>query len=266
MYRSYVPRYAHYVLLRAQCFAGMFTEIALEETEQRPARSEGKKGQQRQPSAEQKPITSTALRPEHLEAAKLLTKAGCACAPNDGEDCENIALAAERVAVDMMSLTSAVAVALNRAIKGKEAKDADPEIVKRWCEFYSVELLPQTKAMVKKTSPKLDAYGLFLPTRMTASVSQEVLKKGLQGAAEKEDEKEVEISQSGAKDEEASGAVESKKEAEGTAEAEENEERDEEEEKEEEAEEKVQQKEDSKKEEAEEEEEYEYEEEYYDEE
>ena len=45
--------------------------------------------------------------------------------------------------------------------------------------------------MVKKTAAKLDAYGLFLPSRMGASISQEVLLKGLKLAeieAEAEEE------------------------------------------------------------------------------
>lgn len=138
-----------------------------------------------------KPITSTALRPEHLEAAQMLLKAGTACQLKDGEECENTAIAAERVASDMIGLTTAVAMALNRALKGNNLKGSDPAIIKRWCEFYSEELLPQTKSMVKKTAAKLDAYGLFLPSRMGASISQEVLLKGLKLAeieAEEEEE------------------------------------------------------------------------------
>jgi hypothetical protein len=126
-----------------------------------------------------KPITSTALRSEHLEAAQMLLKAGTACQLKEGEECENTAIAAERVASDMIGLTTAVAMALNRALKGDNLKGADPLLIKRWCEFYSEELLPQTKSMVKKTAAKLDAYGLFLPSRMGASISQEVLLKGL---------------------------------------------------------------------------------------
>jgi hypothetical protein len=136
-----------------------------------------------------KPITSTALRTEHLEAATMLLKAGVACSLKEGEECENTAIAVERVASDLIGLTTAVAMALNRALKGNDLKGADPAIIKRWCEFYNEDLLPQTKSMVKKTSTKLDAYGLFLPSRMGASVSQEVLQKGLK-AVESEPEKE----------------------------------------------------------------------------
>jgi len=177
-YRAFLSRYAHYVLLRAQCFGGMFDEISADP-------SAGKSS--KKPA---KPITSTALRPEHLEAAQMLLKAGTACQLKDGEECENTAIAAERVASDMIGLTTAVAMALNRALKGDSLKGADPAIIKRWCEFYSEELLPQTKSMVKKTAAKLDAYGLFLPSRMGASISQEVLLKGLKLAEIEAEEKE----------------------------------------------------------------------------
>mmetsp|Transcript_5861 Transcript_5861/g.8035 ORF Transcript_5861/g.8035 Transcript_5861/m.8035 type:complete len:631 (-) Transcript_5861:53-1945(-) len=181
-YRAFMARYAHYVLLRAQCFGGMFTEIA-----DTPSSSSKKPSAAASAKASQKPITSTSLRSEHLEASQMLLKAGCACMLKDGEECENTALAVERVASDLIGLNTAVAVALNRALRGRESKGADLTLIKRWCEFYSEELLPQTKSMVKRTSAKLDAYGLFLPSRMGASVSPELLKKGLQGAGEEEE-------------------------------------------------------------------------------
>jgi hypothetical protein len=164
-FRAYMSRYAHYVLLRAQCFGGMFDEIS----------SQPKPEKKKAP----KPITATAMRVEHLEAAIMLLKAGVVCQLKEGEECENTALAAERVASDLIGLTAAVAIALNRALKNDDLKGADPALLKRWCVFYSEELLPQTKSMVKKISPKLDAYGLFLPSRMGTSVSQELLEKGL---------------------------------------------------------------------------------------
>ena len=75
----------------------------------------------------------------------------------------------ERVASDMIGLTTAVAKALNLALKGEDdSGDLDNGILKKWCEFYSDELLPKTKALVKGASPTLDAYGLFLPSRMLA--------------------------------------------------------------------------------------------------
>jgi hypothetical protein len=164
-YRAFMSRYAHYVLLRTQCFGGIFDEIAQE------PRVDKKKAP--------KPVTATTLRAEHLEAAAMLLKAGVACQLKDGEECENTAIAAERVASDLIGLTSAVAVALNRALKSNDLKGADPVLLKKWFEFYSQELQPRTRAMVKKTSPKLDAYGLFLPSRMGTSVSPEVLQRGL---------------------------------------------------------------------------------------
>jgi hypothetical protein len=256
-YRTFVPRYAHYVLLRAQCFSGMFTEIAPEEkvaSKRPPPKAQPK--QQPSPAAEPaaKPITSTCLRAENLEAAKLVLKAGCACIPKDGEKCENIALATERVVVDLMSLTSAVAVALNRAIKGKDSKDADPEVVKLWCQFYCEDLLPQTKATVKKASPTLDAFGLFLPTRMSASVSKEVLNLGLQGGVTDTVNEEAE-SKGDIEEVEATEPKEELKTKAGESEKDTAEEKDVDE----------QPKGEAKKEQIEEDEEYEYEEEYYDE-
>merc|ERR1712161_178706 len=166
-YRAFMGRYAHYVLLRAQCLGGMFDEIAAP-----PSKDKKKK-------VAPKPITSTSLRVDHLDAAKLLLKTGVACVLKDGEENENTALAVERVASDLLGLTSAVATALNRALKGDNLKGVDSVLIRQWCEFYSEELLPQTRAMVKQTTPKLDAYGLFLPSRMGASVSPESLQKGL---------------------------------------------------------------------------------------
>jgi len=249
-FRAFMARYAHYVLLRAQCFGGMFTEI--KENPSAPPSS-------KKPSAAaaQKPITSTSLRPEHLEASQLLLKAGCACALKDGEECESTALALERVASDLIGLNTAVAIALNRALRGRESKGpVDQALIKRWCEFYSEELLPKTKKMVKKTSAKLDAYGLFLPSRMGASVAPELLKKGLQGEGEEEEKAESAAASESIEDKEEEVAKETtKQESEEEIEEEDEEEIDEEEEEEEIAEE----------EEGDEYDEYEYDiEEYYD--
>jgi hypothetical protein len=169
-FRAFMSRYAHYVLLRAQMFGGMFDEISANPD---AAAKDSKK------KTANKPITSSALRTEHLDGAMLLLKAGIACQLKDGEECENTAIAAERVASDMIGLSTSVAMALNRALKDDGLKGADPVLLKKWCQFYSEELLPQTRAMVKKTSAKLDAYGLFLPSRMGATVSQDLLQKGL---------------------------------------------------------------------------------------
>ena len=186
-FRAFMSRYAHYVLLRAQCFGGSFDEI-----KNLPTPPKDKKKKQPPP----KPITSTCLRTEHLEAASMLLKAGIACQLKDGEECENTAIAAERVVSDLIALTGATAIALNRALKD-DAKGADAGVIKKWCEFYSEDLLPKTRSMVKKTSPKLDAYGLFLPSRMGATVSQDLLQKGLKmeesdSSPAKDDEEETE--------------------------------------------------------------------------
>jgi len=167
-YRAFMGRYAHYVLLRAQCFGGMFDEIAA------PSDKDSKKKK-----AAPKPITSTSLKVDHLDAAKLLLKTGVACVLKNGEENENTALAVERVASDLLGLTTAVAGALTRALKNVDLNGADPVLIKKWCEFYSEELLPQTRGMVKKTAPKLDAFGLFLPSRMGPTLSQDLLQKGI---------------------------------------------------------------------------------------
>jgi hypothetical protein len=121
----------------------------------------------------------------------MVLKAGIACQLKDGEDCENTALSVERVASDLIALTNAVAMALNRALKGTDSVHGmDAALIQKWCEFYSQELLPQTRSMVKKTSSKLDAYGLFLPSRMGTTVSPDVLQKGLNAVATKADEGE----------------------------------------------------------------------------
>lgn len=164
-----MSRYAHYVLLRAQCFGGMFQEISV------PDSSSKEKGK-----ATQKPITATALRSEHLEAAKLLLKAGIACQLKKGEDCENTAVAVERVASDLIALSGSVAKVLNVCLNQLETEQVDSGLVKKWCEFYSEDLSKQTRLMVKRTAPILDAYGLFLPSRMGPTVSQDLLQKGLQ--------------------------------------------------------------------------------------
>lgn len=186
-FRAFLSRYAHYVLLRAQCFGGMFDEISYPTTTSASLSTSGKESSGKKkgggassatPSV--KPITSTALRVEHLEAAKLLLKAGVACQLKEGEDCENTAIAVERVGSDLISLTATVAMTLNRVLKeSKLSYGADPVLIRQWCEFYRDELSPQTRAMVKKSAPKLDAYGQFLPSRMGTTVLPDLLEKGL---------------------------------------------------------------------------------------
>ena len=180
-YKAFLARYAHYVLLRTQCFGGSFTEISPSSS----ARS----------SRDSKPITSTSLRPEHLEAAKMVLKSGSQCTFRKGEDCDNTSVCVERVATDLSSLTSAVATALTKALKpGKSSASSaalDAALLRKWCEFYSEELLPQTKAMLKASAPKLDEYGLYLSTRLGPVLPAPLLQKGL-GEKKEEEKKEEE--------------------------------------------------------------------------
>jgi hypothetical protein len=126
-----------------------------------------------------KTITLTALRSEHLDAAQMLLKAATVCALKEDEECENTAICVERVVADLIALTAAVAKALNLALESMDSEALDRILLKRWCEFYSKQLLPETKTMMKKMSPILDTYGLFLPSRIGFSVSAESLEKGL---------------------------------------------------------------------------------------
>jgi len=189
-YHAFISRYARYVLLRAQSFGGVFVEISA-------APRISKK-------TAPKPITSTALRAEHLEAAKMVLKFGIDCLLKEGEECQNTAFAVERVAGDLIGLSTAVAISLNRALKNDDLyKGSDKALLKKWCEFYSEELLPKTRSMVKRTSSKLDAFGLYLPSRMGTAVSQEILQKGLKLV-----EEEKELSESDEDEEEEDKTVE----------------------------------------------------------
>lgn len=203
-FRAFLARYAHYVLLRAQCFGGMFAEIANDPNKIKAPKT---KSSRSSAAMKKKSITSTCLKNEHLEAAQMLLKAGLACELKEDEECENTAIAVERVASDLIGLTTAVATALNNALKGDYDDDAgmDWALVKKWCEFYSSELLVQSKGMVKRVSPTLDAYGMYLPSRMGTSVSPDLLQKGMkmdsgdeteekEEAIEEEEEENVESS------------------------------------------------------------------------
>lgn len=178
----------------------MFTEIANDPNQSSKAAGGGKSSSSKssRESSARKSITSTCLKNEHLEAAQMLLKAGLACdlKPNGEEECENTAIALERVVADLIGLTSAVANALNNALKGDYDNDADVDwaLIQKWCEFYSDELLVETRALMKKTTPTLDAYGLFLPSRIGVSVPQDLLQKGLKGRG-LESEEDVENTQ-----------------------------------------------------------------------
>ena len=74
-FKAFLARYAHYVLLRAQCFGGAFGEIS--------------GGGSRRSRSSAASIVSGGLRPEHLEAAKMILAAGGKCALKKGEG-ENV--------------------------------------------------------------------------------------------------------------------------------------------------------------------------------
>ena len=188
-YRAFLARYAHYVLLRAQCFSGMFNEIT-------SSSSKGKKGSSSN--------NNNSLKQEHLQASQLLLKAAVSCQfTSSSEECEMTSIALERVAMDLMGLTSSVASSLTASLKKSDSCSVDQKILlKKWCEFYSQNLRPQTKSFVKKASVSLDKYGLFLPSRMSATVSQELLSKGLQFSEDEEEEEQEEEEKEETKDDE----------------------------------------------------------------
>jgi len=192
------------VLLRAQCFGGMFSEIVKDPTSRKSTKTNTEVPEQA--------ITSTCLKNEHLDASQMLLKAGLACALKDGEECENTAIALERVVSDLIGLTTAVATALNRALGSDDyaSSNIDKEVMKKWCEFYSEELLPKTKAMIRSTSPILDAYGLFLPSRMGASVSPDLLQKGMKAETSDAVSEKIESSTTPQDDEDISNEGEDK--------------------------------------------------------
>lgn len=143
-----------------------------------------------------KKLKNPPLCEEHLKFAHMVLKAGLACTLHDGEDSESTAMCVERVAADLMGLTAAVATALKRELKQSpsspvELSSSSDELTKQWCEFYAEELLPETKKFCKKVTNKLDAYGLYLPSRISASLSPELLEKGLKlGSSGKNGKKE----------------------------------------------------------------------------
>lgn len=206
-YRAFLSRYAHYVLTRAQTFGGIFNEISLAQT---PPPTPSRKGRSKKSasgsSSSAKP-KNPPLCEEHLKFSQMVLKAGLACTLHDGEDSESTATCVERVAADLMGLTAAVATALKRELRQSQSNISEDseELVKQWCEFYADELLPETKKFCKKVTPKLDMYGLYLPSRIGSSLSQELLEKGLKlgsGSGDKEDEEEEEEEAKGEQSEE----------------------------------------------------------------
>jgi len=94
----------------------MFSEIAESSTANKKiSKSSPSLSKSRTPPSPEN-ITSTRLKEEHLEVAKLVLKDGLACILKPEEVCEITAHAIERVASDMIGLTTAVATALNYAL------------------------------------------------------------------------------------------------------------------------------------------------------
>jgi len=121
----------------------------------------------------------------------LVLQAGLMCTLRDGEESENTATCMERVASDLIALTTATAIALQRGLADNNNNNRyDAELMKQWCLFYQEELVPKTRSTMKRTSRKLDAYGLYLPSRMGAAVPPELIAKGLTGAVVEEEENE----------------------------------------------------------------------------
>ena len=120
------------------------------------------------------------LSAEHLKFSQMVLKAGLACTLHDAEESESTAQCVERVASDLMGLAAAVATALRRELKGAAPTEgeASDELVRQWCVFYADELLPETKRFCKKVTGRLDAYDLYLPSRIKDGLSPELLEKG----------------------------------------------------------------------------------------
>eukprot|EP00540_Astrosyne_radiata_P022958 CAMPEP_0116847572 /NCGR_PEP_ID=MMETSP0418-20121206/14509_1 /TAXON_ID=1158023 /ORGANISM="Astrosyne radiata, Strain 13vi08-1A" /LENGTH=214 /DNA_ID=CAMNT_0004479033 /DNA_START=309 /DNA_END=953 /DNA_ORIENTATION=- len=122
-------------------------------------------------------MTSTCLRQEHFDNAKMVFQKGLDCALLDGEASANTACAMELVAKDMVGLTNAVATALTRALSGSLKDGVDTGLLKSWCDFYDQELVPKTRSMLKGLSNKLDKLGVFLSAHMKTTFP--LLEKGL---------------------------------------------------------------------------------------
>lgn len=223
-YRAFLSRYAHYVLTRAQTFGGIFNEISLASMPTSSSPPPSKKGGGRSKSKSDtalgggKKPKNPPLCEEHLKFAQMVLKAGLACTLHEGEDSESTAMCVERVAADLMGLTAAVATALKRELKQSSLSlsSSSDELTKQWCEFYAEELLPETKKFCKKVTNKLDAYGLYLPSRISASLSPELLEKGLKlggGTSRTTKNKENDEGEEDKEEEEGEAAAEAKKQA-----------------------------------------------------
>ncbi|GMH80595.1 hypothetical protein TL16_g08612 [Triparma laevis f. inornata] len=186
-YKAFLSRYAHYVLLRAQCFGGAFGEI-----------SGGGSRRSRSGAAS---ITSGGLRPEHLEAAKMILAAGSKCALKKGEDCDITASCLERVVTDLKSLTSAVGKSLTLSLKSPSTlSTSDKKLISQWCVFYEEELCVKAREIFKESQGTLDRYGLFVQGRVGGAKGGE--EEGGEEEEEEEEKEEVEEEEEQEKEEE----------------------------------------------------------------
>ena len=190
---DFIARYAHYVIMRAQHFAGPFNDLGVvnvkssgdKDKDKGRGRGRGGRREKKRDEKEQ-PITKTSLRLELLQASKAVLKAGCECKLRSGEDTEVTAACMERVANDLNLMCSTVATTLSKTLSGGgvNGEGVDKKLVKEWCEFYSAELLPQTKLLLKDTAKNLDRHNIFIPTRLGAGVTSDLLKRGMEGGRE----------------------------------------------------------------------------------
>merc|ERR1712157_589765 len=67
----------------------------------------------------------------------------------------------------------------------------DKVLISKWCEFYSQELMKQTRMTMKTCTPTLDRWSLFLPSRIENRVDPDLLEIGLKFAEEDEEDDNV---------------------------------------------------------------------------
>jgi len=178
-YKKILSKYTRYVLLRTQCFSGMFSE--LDHTQSIIFSKLGDIDQKLPLDSESTHIPcfiSTSLNQDNLDAAKLVLRAGVACSALSCEKySEHIAVAIECLVTDLIGLVRVVGNTLNVALAQDDTnKNKKTQILlDRWCDFYIQLLLPQTKQVIRTTMPLLDRYGLYLPSRTGGSLRNELL-------------------------------------------------------------------------------------------
>lgn len=181
-YKKILSKYTRYVLLRTQCFSGMFSEI--DHTRSNLFSSLDDVDQNLSLCSESTYIpyfTSTNLNQDNLDAAKLVLRAGVACSALSCEKySEHIAVAIDCLVKDLIGLVNVVGNTLNVALTqhGINKKNENQILLDRWCDFYIQTLLPQTKQVIRITMPLLDRYGLYLPSRNGKNLKNELLVEG----------------------------------------------------------------------------------------